>query len=61
MTETQYNRKIIWASFWLNVWGVYDFLKLPHNLNGIFGWIVSQTGFLYAHPYSDDVEFWEAE
>ncbi len=54
MTKYEYQKKMIWAIFWMKVWkylqviGIYPSIKTRW-----FGWIVSQTGFLYMPKFED--------
>lgn len=54
MNRFEYNRKMIWATFWLNVWGAMNLLGIyPSIDHRWFSWIVSQTGFCYMHKFED--------
>ena len=49
MSRLEFESKMAWAGFWINIWGIIDFLGFSPSLdNSVFRWIVSQTGFIYA-------------
>ena len=55
MTRLEYERKMLWAQFWLGVWHVWSFLRIPESTDDpIFSWMIGQTGFLYMRPWDDD-------
>ena len=64
ITKFEYKREMAWAVFWFNVWCLWSFLRLPefdknNKLNPVFGWIISQTGFMYMWEYEKmkDIEW----
>jgi len=54
MSKTEYNLRMFRATFWFNVWNLINWFGFNPGVEiKWFGWIVSQTGFMYSFPYSE--------
>jgi len=53
MSKFKYKLLIMWSNFWIMILGAYQAIHMPNKIKGLYGWIISQCGYVYMPKYKD--------